>query len=55
MRRLLVTANVVLSSPILLILMMEELRFSETSALTGFTWRNNPEDGILHSRSRENL
>jgi hypothetical protein len=34
MRWLLVTANIVPSSPILVTLMMEELHFSETSVLT---------------------
>jgi hypothetical protein len=44
---LLVTANVVPSSPILPILMMEAIRSSEASALTR-TWRLHiPEDGIL--------
>jgi hypothetical protein len=28
---------------------------SETSVLTIATWRNNPEDTILHSHRRENL
>jgi hypothetical protein len=28
---------------------------SETSVLTRATWRNNPEDTILHSQRRENL
>jgi hypothetical protein len=53
--RLLVTANVVLSSPILVILMMEELRSSETSVLTRASWYNILEYGILHSHRRGNL
>jgi hypothetical protein len=47
---LLVTTNVP-SSRILVILMMEALRSSETSVLTRVTWRDNPEDDILHTRT----
>jgi hypothetical protein len=47
--RLLVTANVVPSSPILVTLLMEELRSPVTSILTKATRCNISEDGILHS------
>jgi hypothetical protein len=48
LRRLLVTANVLASSLILLTLMMEALRSSETSVLARPARRNIPEHVILH-------
>jgi hypothetical protein len=45
---LLVTADVVPSSPILVTLMMVALCPSKTSVLTKVTWLTIPKDGILH-------
>jgi hypothetical protein len=46
--RLVVTVSIVSNSPILVTLMMEAIRDSETSALTRPTRHNIHEDGIIH-------
>jgi hypothetical protein len=54
-RRLLVAGCVVPSSPIFVTLMKEAPGSSETSVLARAIRPNIPEDGIIHSHSRENL
>jgi hypothetical protein len=53
--QLLVTAHVVPSSRILFALMIGAISSSETSVLIRTTRSNIPEDGNLHSHSREDL
>jgi hypothetical protein len=55
LRRLLVAANVLHFSPILVTFLTETLRSSDTSILTRTKGRNTPEDDILRSHCREIL
>jgi hypothetical protein len=48
---LLVTANVVPSSPIFVALLMEAIRSSESPVLKKATRHHIPEDGILQSKA----
>jgi hypothetical protein len=53
--RLLVSANVVPSTPIIFTQMIEVVGSSDTSVLRRTAWRNIPEDGIFYSHRHENL
>jgi hypothetical protein len=50
-----ITTNVVPSTSILVTLMIEAIRSSETSVVTRATRRHIPEDGIIHSHRPEDL
>jgi hypothetical protein len=54
-RQLLLTADVVPSSPILVTLMIEALSSSETSVRTRATWRNIPEAALFVVTAGKNL
>jgi hypothetical protein len=47
--------NVITGSPILVTLIIEVTRYSETSVLIRATRRNISEDGIIHSHRREDI
>jgi hypothetical protein len=53
--RLLVTPNVVPSSPILVTLMMETVHYTETSVFRRAKRRNIPEDRVLQTRRKSHL
>jgi hypothetical protein len=53
--RLIVTANVIPSPPILAALIMYEIHSSETSVFTSATQRNITEHGMFPSHCRENI
>jgi hypothetical protein len=55
LRKMLVAASVVPSSPILVTPIKKALSSSETSVLTRAACRNIPEDAFLHSHRRENF
>jgi hypothetical protein len=55
MLRLIVTANDVPNSPILVILSTELVSSYESSVLTRATWRNISVDDILHNHRHDNL
>jgi hypothetical protein len=52
---LLVTSDIIPSLPILVTLMIEAMRSSETSILIRASRRNIPEDCIIRSHRHENL
>jgi hypothetical protein len=55
LRRLLVTASLIPSSPILVNLMMEAIGSSEMSVITRATRRISSEDGIVHKTTTSSI